>query len=76
MLPRWIPHNRMVADALTKLFHKANVQPILSLMRSGQYQMRSELDEVQYRERLKETGQTLTRMKGKYQEDPADGEAG
>ena len=34
---RWIPHNRMVVDALTKGFGKANLQPLLELLKTGKF---------------------------------------
>eukprot|EP00971_Amphidinium_carterae_P030535 600515-Amphidinium_carterae.1 len=36
--PRWVPHNGMLVDGLTKLMTKANMGPLLLALRSGRYQ--------------------------------------
>ena len=45
--------------------HKANLQALMRTMRSGRYRLRSEGDELAYRRQVKESGQTLQRIKGK-----------
>ena len=63
--PRWIPHNVMIVDGMTKELSRSNLLPLLNCMRDGTYQMRSEKDEKTYREDLKAAGKTLARLKGK-----------
>ena len=62
---RWIPHNHQLCDPLTKRMHKANLQALMRTMRSGRYRLRSEGDELAYRRQVRESGQTLQRIKGK-----------
>ena len=62
---RWIPHNHQLVDPLTKRLHKSNLQALMRTMRSGTYMLRSEEDEMAYRKRIRESGQTLQRVKGK-----------
>ena len=61
---RWIPHNRMLADGLTKVLSTANLMPLLKAMHHGEYRIVSEVDEETRRNQLKEKGETLTRLKG------------
>ena len=61
---RWCPHNFMLADPLTKSLHKSNVAPLMKAMQSGLFTLKCEQDEEQYRKELKESGQTLSRLKG------------
>ena len=63
--PRWVPHNVQICDPLTKTFSKANVQPILGLLKTGTYHMASEVDEETYRKNLKMSGQMVQRLRGK-----------
>ena len=53
---RWIPHNRMLADGLTKILSKANLMPLLKAMHHGKYRIVSEVDEETHRKQLKENG--------------------
>ena len=62
---RWIPHNENIVDGLTKTLQKANLLPLLQLMRTGRMKLKGEGDELAYRKQLKETG-GLVRRKGKY----------
>ena len=61
---RWIPHNRMLADGLTKILSKANLIPLLKAMHHGKYKIVSDIDEETHRNMLKERGETRTRLKG------------
>ena len=63
--PRWIPHNVMLADSMTKGMPKANLTPLMQAMASGCYCMKSEVDEQKYRENVRASGQTIARLRGK-----------
>ena len=63
--PRWIPHNVMIVDGMTKELSCRNLLPLLNCMRDGTYQMRSEKGEKTYSEDLKAAGKILARLKGK-----------
>jgi hypothetical protein len=65
---RWIPHNEMICDPLTKSFGKANLRALLATMRSGKLKLGSEKDELNYRKSLKEEGKAVPRKKGVGQE--------
>ncbi len=58
--PRWAPH-----VPLTKKTKDAHLFPLLQVMASGYYKLKAEKDELSYRRDLKESGQTVTRLKGK-----------
>ena len=62
---RWVPHNIMLCDPLTKEFGKSNAMPLLQCLRDGCYQISSEANEAAFRESVKEQGQTVQRLKGK-----------
>ena len=65
--PKWIPHNYMLADGLTKKLDKSNLAPLLKLMSSGHYSMQSEMKEQEFREKLKEQGGSVARQRGRQQ---------
>ena len=56
LAPRWIPHNTMIVDGMTKYIGKSNLQPLLKA---------SEKDEEPYRRELKEAGKTVTCQRGR-----------
>ena len=58
---RWIDHNRMLVDALTKT--NGNVEPLLKVLGSGKWQIVAEEQEIEHRKMLKNQG-ALTRQKG------------
>ena len=62
---RWIPHNRMVVDAMTKSFGKANLQPMLELFKTGKFCIGDVADEKLH---MKRDGLKV-RIKGARQED-------
>ena len=72
---RWIPHNIMLADGLTKKLTKANLGPLMKVMSRGTYQMRSEVDERLYREQVKDDGLKVARIKGRRDRDQINQEA-
>eukprot|EP00439_Symbiodinium_sp_Y106_P051746 s4878_g6.t3 len=51
---RWVDHNRMLVDALTKM--GGNVEPLLQVLRSGQWRIVAEAQEVEHRRMLKAQG--------------------
>jgi hypothetical protein len=53
--PRWCPHNRNPADAMTK-FRGAHAEPLIQLVRSGMYELRGEKEELQARKDQREVG--------------------
>ena len=55
----------MLADPLTKRSHKANLQCLLQVMKSGHYTLGSELGEDYHRQQEREAGRILQRSKGK-----------
>ena len=65
MIPRWLPHNEMLADPLTKYVSKANLGPLLRTMKTGMFKLTSEADEKAHREHIKASGGNLQRLKGK-----------
>eukprot|EP00971_Amphidinium_carterae_P076876 1518559-Amphidinium_carterae.1 len=67
--PRWVPHNAMLVDGLTKLMSKANSGPLLLALRTGRYQLSSEWVELANRKQQRERGETVPRRKGKSSED-------
>ena len=68
--PRWVPHNVMLADPLTKEVSKSNLTPLMNV-KTGMYRMSSEKDEEGYRKEVRESGQTISRLKGKVVDDQA-----
>ena len=52
----------MMADPLTKRLHKANLQPLPQVMKSGHCTLGSELDEEEFRLREREAGCMLQRL--------------
>ena len=50
---RWIPHNANPSDALTKIIG-AHVQPLMDLLKSGFYHLKTEEAELKERAEAKE----------------------
>ena len=59
--PRWCPHNRNAADAMTK-FKGAHSEPLFTLLRTGIYTLQGEKTELADRANLRQTG-TVQRHK-------------
>ena len=59
--PRWCPHNRNAADAMTK-FKGAHSEPLLTLLRTGMYTLKGEKSELADRATLRQAG-TVPRHK-------------
>ena len=59
--PRWCPHNRNAADAMTK-FKGAHSEPLFTLLRTGMYTLKGEKSELADRANLRQTG-TVPRHK-------------
>ena len=59
--PRWCPHNRNPADAMTK-FKGAHSEPLFTLLRTGMYTLKGEKNELADRATLRQTG-TVPRHK-------------
>ena len=59
--PRWCPHNRNAADAMTK-FKGAHSEPLFTLLRTGMYTLRGEKSELADRATLRQVG-TVPRHK-------------
>ena len=53
--PRWCPHNRNAADAMTK-FKGAHSEPLFTLLRTGMYTLKGEKSEFADRATLRHTG--------------------
>ena len=62
---RWVPHNEMIVDPLTKVFGKSNLTPLLSVMGTGKFTLKSVESDMDYRQQLKSTGVRIKRLKGK-----------
>ena len=59
--PRWCPHNRNAADAMTK-FKGAHPEPLFNLLRTGKYTLKGEKNELADRASQRQTG-TVSRHK-------------
>ena len=59
--PRWCPHNRNAADAMTK-FKGAHSEPLFTLLRTGMYTLQGEKSELADRAILRQVG-TVPRHK-------------
>ena len=59
--PRWCPHNRNAADAMTK-FKGAHSKPLFTLLRTGMYTLKGEKSELADRATLRQVG-TVPRHK-------------
>ena len=59
---RWVPHNFNPVDALTKL-KGAHVQPLLDMLLSGFYHLKTEEAELKQRAEQKEQTGTTQRFK-------------
>ena len=70
LIPRWIPHNVMVVDGLTKELKKSNLSPLLRLMKTGRVRLTAEAEEVEARSRLRDQGREAQRFKGKTPQAP------
>ena len=57
--PRWCPHNRNAADAMTKFKHS---EPLFTLLRTGMYTLKGEKSELADRASLRKVG-TVPRHK-------------
>ena len=53
--PRWCPHNRNAADAMTK-FKGAHLEPLFTLLRTGMYTLKGEKSGLADRATLRQTG--------------------
>ena len=53
-VPRWLPHDRNPADALTK-FRGAHVEPLIRMLKTGKFQLKSETVELERKKLAKET---------------------
>ena len=58
--PRWCPHNRNAADAMTK--KGAHLEPLFTLLRTGMYTLKGEKSVLADRANLRQTG-TVPRHK-------------
>ena len=59
--PRWCPHNRNAADAMTK-FKGAHSEPLFTLLRTGMHTLKGEKSELADRATLRQVG-TVPRHK-------------
>ena len=59
--PRWCPHNRNAADAMTK-FKGAHSEPLFTLLRTGMYTLKGEKTELADRATQRQVG-TVPRHK-------------
>ena len=59
--PRWCPHNRNAADAMTK-FNRAHSEPLFTLLRTGMYTLKGEKSELAHRAIPRQVG-TVPRHK-------------
>ena len=59
--PRWCPHNRNAAEAMTK-FKGAHSEPLFTLLRTGMYTLKGEKSELADRATLRQVG-TVPRHK-------------
>ena len=67
--PRWLPHNEMVVDPMTKELKKGNLKPLTQFLKTGKLRLTCEGDEIAYRKELKEAGGKILRLKGKGSQD-------
>ena len=67
--PRWLPHNEMVCDPMTKELRKSNMKPLVQFLKTGKIRLTCEGDEMLYRQQLKEAGGKILRLKGRGLED-------
>ena len=63
--PRWMPHNEMPADVLTKPMSKGNMNPRMSLKRTGGVKLGMEVEEEAYRKDLKKSGKSIPPSQGR-----------
>ena len=57
--PRWCPHNRNAADAMTK-FKGAHSEPLFTLLRTGMYTLKGEKSELTDRANLRQDWNSTT----------------
>ena len=69
---RWIPHNLMPSDPLTKNMAKENCRALLRIMSTGCFQMSKETEEQQSRKEHKDDGGVIAQLKGKGTRDVPD----
>ena len=53
-IPRWLPHDRNPADALTK-FRGAHVEPLFHMLKHGKFHLKPETVELERKKQAKET---------------------
>jgi len=64
IVPRWMPHNEMAVDGLTKELKKSNLRPLLKFLKTGKLKLTAESEEMSARKTIKEEGGRITRDKG------------
>ena len=64
LIPRWLPHNEMICDGLTKDLKGGNLKPLRKFMQQGTLRLSCELDEVAYRTKERQEGRRVPRVKG------------
>jgi hypothetical protein len=64
LVPRWMPHNEMAVDGLTKGLKKSNIKPLLRYMQTGQLRLTAESDEMEARRETRAAGGKIGRDKG------------
>eukprot|EP00971_Amphidinium_carterae_P336231 6472477-Amphidinium_carterae.1 len=65
---RWIPHNMMISDPLTKVLGKCNAIPLLKCMRTGAFQLSPEQEHLDNRKEEKSSLGHASRRKGHVEE--------
>ena len=70
--PRWMPHNEMAVDGLTKELKKSNLKPLLKYMKTGRLRLTAEQDEMSARKTLKDEGGRIQRLKGQNKAEEED----
>ena len=63
---RWVDHNRMLVDALTKM--GGNTEPLIKVITSGKWQIVAEAQEVEHRKVLKAQGALVRHKKSGIKE--------
>eukprot|EP00971_Amphidinium_carterae_P344931 6485618-Amphidinium_carterae.1 len=66
--PRWLPHNLMLSDPLTKVLGKCNAVPLLKCMRTGVFQLSPEQEHLDSRREEKSSRGHALRRKGHVDE--------
>eukprot|EP00971_Amphidinium_carterae_P106671 2113144-Amphidinium_carterae.5 len=65
MQVRWVPHELNAVDAFTKSYTKANLTPLLHLMRTASYHVSDELQTLLSRKENRDAGVKTSREKKK-----------